>query len=441
MAAAQAAPTPLVAGQRKSLGELAWPIGTALVVVALFIFYQKIVPNMGSAGQGYVQRWLSLSALNEMVIYVIMALGLNVVVGYAGLLDLGYVAFWAIGTYTAAWLMSSFIYQRNIHIGGAANTAHAVGIHINFWLVLVIGAVACAISGVLIGATTLRLKSDYLALVTLGFGEIVPQFFKNGDDVFGGHNLTNGSKSITPIDSIGTGLLGKIPGVPSVLGIGQAALPFKFLVYAVLAGFCLFVSLRIRVGRLGRSWLAIREDELAASMMGVPLVRSKLAAYAVGAVFGGLGGVAYATFVGGALAESFGYAQSITVLIMVVLGGMGNVWGVMIGALALAWLNNTGLAQLGAQFNSATGAHFNFSNYNFLIFGLVLVLMMLFRREGLLPERRTRQILAEPSRMEMESMGANVEAGQSDELEITELNPGDTERGMEKATLRSDGRP
>lgn len=404
------APVPLVAGRRKSLSEYAWPIATALGVVLLFIFYLKVLPNMGASGKADVQRWLSLSALNEMVIYVIMALGLNIVVGYAGLLDLGYVAFWGLGTYAAGWLMSGFWYHQKFHLGGASRVAHAAGVHFNFWVVLVLGALFCAVCGVLIGAPTLRLKSDYLALVTLGFGEIIPQFFTNGDDI-SGFNVTNGSRSITPIDPIGTGVFGKIPGVPDMLTAGQAGLPYKFLIYAVLAGFCLFVSLRIRVGRLGRSWLAIREDELAASMMGVPLVKAKLSSYAVGALFGGLGGVAYATQVGGALAESFVYAKSITVLIMVVLGGMGNVWGVMLGALVIAWINNTGLAQLGAEFNSTVGTNFNFTSYNFLFFGILLVVMMLFRREGILPERRTRQILAEPARTEMEAVGSNVEAG------------------------------
>ena len=413
------APASFVAGRRKSLGEYAWPIGTAIVVVLLFLFYKEMLPNLGSNTRQNVQNWLSLSALNEMIIYVIMALGLNVVVGYAGLLDLGYVAFWGLGTYVAAELMSGFWYHQNIHIGGASRVAHAVGIHVNFWLVLVIGAIFCAISGILIGATTLRLKSDYLALVTLGFGEIIPQFFSNGDNIFG-QNITNGSKSITPIDPIGTGVFGKIPGVPDMLTAGQAGLPFKFLIYAALAGFCIFVSLRIRVGRLGRSWLALREDELAASMMGVPLVKTKLSAYAVGAVFGGIGGVAYATQVGGALAESFVYAKSITVLIMVVLGGMGNVWGVMLGALTLAWVNNTGLQQVGAQYNNLTGSSINFPSYNFLIFGVLLVLMMLFRREGILPERRTRQILAEPARTELESIGSDVEAGQAENVAVVD---------------------
>jgi len=160
---------------------------------------------------------------------------------------------------------------------------------------------------------------------------------------------------------------------------------------------------------LGRAWLAIREDELAASMMGVPLMRTKLAAYAVGAMAGGLGGVAFATHISGVLQDRFNFSISITLLAMVVLGGMGNVWGVTIGALVLAWINSTGLPQTGNAINDALGTDIPFSSFNYLVFGLILVLMMLFRREGLLPETRTRQLLREPERGEIEAVHADME--------------------------------
>ena len=144
-------------------------------------------------------------------------------------------------------------------------------------------------------------------------------------------------------------------------------------------------------------------------MMGVPLMRTKLAAYAVGAAIGGLGGVAYATFTGGVIPDSFQFANSIILLAMVVLGGMGNVWGVLLGAVVLEWVNSTGLAQLGSSVNSSLGTDINFPSYNFLIFGALLIIMMLFRREGLLPEARTRQVLQEPERGEIESVGADLE--------------------------------
>ena len=157
----------------------------------------------------------------------------------------------------------------------------------------------------------------------------------------------------------------------------------------------IFISLRIRSGKLGRAWLAIREDELAASMMGVPLMRSKLAAYAVGAFSGGIGGVAFATHVNGVFADRFTFSISIILLAMVVLGGMGNVWGVMVGALLIAWVNAAGLPAFGDMVNGALGTSINFPSYNFLLFGGVLILMMLFKREGLLPESRLKSLMHE----------------------------------------------
>jgi branched-chain amino acid transport system permease protein len=407
-----------VASRRPHLSaNTIWALSLSAFIIAVFLLYKELMPNLQDNLARGVQNWFDLTAVNECMIYVIMALGLNVVVGYAGLLDLGYVAFWAIGSYMGAYLASTFVtvfngsFKHGINIFGAATPSGSTGVHINFWIALLIGAIVCAFFGILIGAPTLRLRSDYLALVTLGFGEIIPQFFLNGSNI-AGKNITNGNLGITPIDPASITPANAIPGVPSKLTVAASALPFKLLVFALLAGFCVFVSLRIREGRLGRSWLAIREDELAASMMGVPLMRAKLAAYAVGAFFGGLGGVAYSIHVGGALPDSFKYAQSIFILIMVVLGGMGNVWGVVVGAFVLAWVNNTGLEQFGSTFNGWTGTHIQFTNYNFLIFGMLLVLMMLFRREGFLPERRTRMILKEPARTELEAVGSDVEAGQ-----------------------------
>ena len=177
----------------------------------------------------------------------------------------------------------------------------------------------------------------------------------------------------------------------------------------LLVGICIFVSLRIREGRLGRAWLALREDELAASMMGVPLVRVKLLAYAVGAFFGGIGGVANASAITTAVSPSgFDFGKSVLVLLMVVLGGMGNVWGVTIGAFLLSWLNSNGLKQIGVQIDSFAGTDLAASlpRYNYVILGLLLVLMMLFRREGLIPESRTKALMSMPSRTEAESLGA-----------------------------------
>jgi branched-chain amino acid transport system permease protein len=251
-------------------------------------------------------------------------------------------------------------------------------------LVLLIGALICAFFGIIIGAPTLRLKSDYLAIVTLGFGEIIPQIFVNGENIRG-FNLSNGTKGISPVDSIG--IAGK--------RLGPFDLNYKYMIFVAMAALMVFISLRLRSGRLGRAWLAIREDELAASMMGIPLMRTKLAAYAVGAISGGLAGVAYATHVNGIFAERFQFSISIILLAMVVLGGMGNVWGVIVGALLIAWVNSTGLPAVGNEINSTFNTNINFPSYTFLIFGGLLILMMLFRREGILPESRLKMILHE----------------------------------------------
>jgi branched-chain amino acid transport system permease protein len=382
------------------------PLWFTVVAVLAFVFYQFVLDRLVAPVQTFVGHWLPMSTINQCLIWAMLAVGLNIVVGYAGLLDLGYVAFWAIGGYVAGWIMSPFFAQWKLNVLGSAAPGLDTGIHVNFWLVLPVAAAFCALWGVIIGAPTLRLKSDYLALVTLGFGEIIPEVFRNGEDV-NGFNLSNGSKGITPIDAIPTGPLHLLPGVPANLGPFDDT--YRFVVYALLAAFAIFVSLRIRVGRLGRAWLAIREDELAASMMGVPLMRTKLAAYAVGAAIGGLGGVAWATLVNGVSSEDFQFANSIILLAMVVLGGMGNVWGVLVGALVLSWINTTGLQQFGTSFNNAFGTSIDFPSYNFFIFGALLILMMLFRREGLLPEARTRQVLREPERGEIEAVGADLE--------------------------------
>jgi len=387
------------------LAGRAWPIGFTIAAVAVFVLYQYVLPSAPDNVTGFFDDWLPLSTVNQCVIWAMMAVGLNIVVGYAGLLDLGYVAFWAIGGYVAGWLMSGFFTTLNVNFLGNPAIGQPQGIHFNFFFVLPIAGLFCAFWGLIIGAPTLRLKSDYLALVTLGFGEIIPEVFKNGDNFFG-VNISNGTRGITPIDNITTGPLSFL-GVPHELGPFDEA--WKFVVYSLVAAFCIFVSLRIREGRLGRAWLAIREDELAASMMGVPLMRTKLAAYAVGAFIGGLGGVCYTTAVGSVTAEDFAFSSSIILLAMVVLGGMGNVWGVLLGGLVLQWINGNGLMQIGATIQDATGKDVNFPSYNFLVFGAILILMMLFRREGLLPETRTKQVLQEPERGDLESVGADLE--------------------------------
>ena len=371
------------AKSNKSFDQRKWIRGFTIAAVLIWVFYAFVVDKLPYEVASFFQKWMPASTVNESLVWVICALGLNIVVGYAGLLDLGFVAFWAIGGYSAGWFMSDFFHQVNIHAGSTA-PATQNGIHFSFWAVLLVGGLIAAAFGIIIGAPTLRLKSDYLALVTLGFGEIIPQIFYNGENI-AGFNLSNGSKGISPIDNIG--LFGKT--------LGPFDLDWKYLIFVCLAALMVFVSLRIRSGRLGRAWLAIREDELAASMMGVPLMRSKLSAYAVGAFSGGIGGVAFATHVNGVFADRFSFAISIILLAMVVLGGMGNVWGVIVGALAIAWVNATGLPAFGDTVNAALGTNINFPSYNFLLFGGILIFMMLYKREGLLPESRLKELLHE----------------------------------------------
>src|SRR3954452_4471918 len=287
--AASSTPVPSVrVGRRPSrpsfgdwLRRHAWPLSFAIIAFAVFIFYNYLLDGMPTSVQEFFDRWLPLSTVNVAVVWVIMAVGLNIVVGYAGLLDLGFVAFWAIGGYTAGWLMSGFFNGQALNFFGAPAAGQEQGVHVSFWLVLIIGGLFCGVAGLIIGAPTLRLKSDYLALVTLAFGEIVPQIFYNGDNVFG-HDISHGSQGISPVDGI------KIPG--KTLGPFEDA--WRYLIICLIAAFVLFVSLRIREVPVGRAWLAIREDELAASMIVVTLMPTKLSASWIGAIAGQLAGVA-----------------------------------------------------------------------------------------------------------------------------------------------------
>ena len=357
------------------------------------------------------EGYLPLFTIVLCAVYALFALGLNIVVGFAGLLDLGYVAFFLVGAYVGAWFMSDFAVNvskhtrtLNFHFLDAAS--HKIpGIHLSFWIVIIIAGVIAALVGVVIGAPTLRLKSDYLALVTLGFGEILPEVFRNSDQLPGNLNLTNGTKGIGPVDKVGMGFLQAIPGIPKT--IVSSDYRTKYYVILVFCGLFVWASLKLRDGRLGRAWMAIREDELAASLMGVPLMRTKLWSYAIGAVAGGVGGAFFATIVGTVTVETFDFTFSIIVLCAVILGGMGNVWGAILGAVVITWFNYTGLTWIGAKINNAAGTHFNFINLQFGLFGLVLVLMMLFRPEGFIPAARSKQV----KKAEQQTM-ANLEVGE-----------------------------
>jgi branched-chain amino acid transport system permease protein len=348
-----------------------------------------------------------------MIVFMMMAVGLNIVVGYAGLLDLGYVAFYAMGAYTAAWLASTqfagakcpkhgfgidncpvaTVPAVNFSWGGVGVTPGIGGIHVSIWLVLAIAGILTGATGVLIGLPTLRLRGDYLAIVTLGFGEILPQIARNGGDL-GGFNLTGGPQGITPIDTPGFGhRLSTITGgfLPAnYLTNAHSARVFYWTALLLLA-FTVFCSIRLRDSRLGRAWIAIREDEVAASAMGIPLMRTKTWAYACGALFGGIAGAYFAAFKSSTFPQDFFFNISVFILCMVILGGMGNVWGVMLGAAFLTYLDREGLANTGAWMNVHFGTHVDVPEYSGGIYGVIIVLVMLLRPQGLLPSARRKR--------------------------------------------------
>ena len=360
---------------------------TALAVVIAYPYYVDhlfTIPLFGA--------FPSVRTGVVMLVFVIMALGLNVVVGYAGLLDLGYVAFYAMGAYMTGWFASSQFAKQKVNFGAIGVAPGTIGFHISIWLILVMAGIATAVVGVIIGLPTLRLRGDYLAIVTLGFGEILPQVARNGDSLFGtGFNLTNGPNGITPIDPPGFGntLHNATGGIlPSNYLTSVHSDRLFFWTGLVLVLITVFSSWRLRDSRLGRAWIAIREDETAAAAMGVPLMRTKTFAYAIGAFFGGVAGAYFAEFTTGANPDSFSFQFSVLVLVMVILGGIGNVWGVLVGAAFLAYLDQAGLANTGAWINQHLHVTIDVPKYEFGIYGVILLCVMLFRPHGLIPEAR-----------------------------------------------------
>jgi branched-chain amino acid transport system permease protein len=368
-----------------------------LVLAVLYPFYYTDLfgsPIFGPAP--------GMDTMVVMMIFTMMALGLNFVVGYAGLLDLGYVAFYAMGAYIAGWFASSQFADRNFHFGAVGIAPDAPGFHISIWIILVLAGFSTALVGVLIGLPTLRLRGDYLAIVTLGFGEIIPQIANNGDDFFGtGFNLTGGTQGLTPIDGPGFGTwIDDHFGLPAnFLNLPTSdfyrAFYWTSLLLVLITVFC---SWRLRDSKLGRAWVAIREDEIAAAAMGVPLMRTKTWSYATGAFFGGVAGAFFASFKSATFPSDFFFNISVFILCMVILGGIGNIPGVIFGACFLAYLNQEGLSNIGGWLNGHFGpdgsaveiwhAPVDVPLYNFGIFGLILVVVMLVRPEGLIPSRR-----------------------------------------------------
>lgn len=331
------------------------------------------------------------SLMSDIIIslsFVVFAQGLNVVVGFAGLLDLGYVAFFAIGAYTVGWLASGFFFDANVHVGVTGFITNLPGIHMNFLIVIVASMIFCAIGGMLIGLPTLRLRGDYIAIVTLAFGEIIRVFAVNGDAIglpFTEQKLTAGRQGITPVDQA------------NIFGIQFTQLdlrPWYWLILTLLV-ITMFVVIRLRDSRLGRAWVAIREDEVAAASMGVPLVKTKLYAYAVGAAIGGMAGAFQASYLNTVNADQFAFTFSIFILSMVILGGLGSVWGVLLGALVLSFINSYLIPDVLRTAPSKIGLDFELTDLGFGIFGFLLVIVMVLRPEGILPEKRRKIELTE----------------------------------------------
>jgi branched-chain amino acid transport system permease protein len=330
------------------------------------------------------------------VAYAVMSLGLNIVVGFAGLLDLGYVAFYALGAYSLGWFGSGFFFKLHIHVL-VSPVASVLGVHLNFILILIAAALICAAAGILIGLPTLRLRGDYIAIVTLAFGEIIAVVAVNGQSVpvGGGMTLTAGNLGISAVDA------------PYFPGSGSFSLldlrPWYWLIFGILL-LVLFVNLRLRDSRLGRAWVALREDEVAAVSMGIPLVKTKLLAYSVGAAFGGMAGAFFGTYYTVVNAGQFQFGFSIFILAMVIIGGIGSIWGALVGGLVLGYINNYLIPDVLNDLPSKFGLHFQLVQVEFGIFGILLVIMMLLRPQGLIPERRRRlemtaQIAAEDAQL------------------------------------------
>jgi branched-chain amino acid transport system permease protein len=355
--------------------------GTVILAVALFPFF--IAP---------LDPWMDDSILA--LAYVVMALGLNLVVGFAGLLDLGFVAFYAFGLLVTGWWASDHFSSANLHVGISDFVSDLPGIHLNFLLLLIGAILICAIAGALIGLPTLRLRGDYIAIVTLAFGEIIGRVAQNGDELtpVGDNKLTNGRQSISPIDQIDLPFLSEFDQATNLR-------PYFWTVLA-LCLVVLFVNFRLRDSRLGRAWIALREDEVAAASMGVPLVRTKLLAYATGGAFGGISGAFLGPYLQSVNANSFQFGFSIFILAMVILGGLGSIWGVVFGAVLLAFVNTRLIPDVldggtVRSFFDTLGLDFTFSSISFGVFGFILVLMMVVRPQGLIPERRRKMEFVE----------------------------------------------
>jgi branched-chain amino acid transport system permease protein len=338
-----------------------------VVVAVALLAFPMVLQSFGNA-------WVRIADMA--LLYVLLALGLNIVVGYAGLLDLGYVAFFAIGAYMFGLLASPQLTEAFPAIAAM----FPGGLHTPLWAVLPLAAGVAGIVGILLGAPTLRLRGDYLAIVTLGFGEIIRVFLNNLDHPF---NITNGPKGINQIDSftfMGVDLGKKL----NLFGFEFASVSLYYYLFLALVLVSIVISHRLEFSRVGRAWMAIREDEIAAKAMGINTRNMKLMAFGMGATFGGVSGAMFASFQGFISPESFSLMESVMIVAMVVLGGVGHLPGVILGAILLSALPEV-LRYVAGPLQEMTGGRLDASILRQLLIALAMITIMLMRPRGLWP--------------------------------------------------------
>ena len=346
----------------KTNKTLAWVVGGVLLLALPLVL------------QSFGNAWVRI--LDMSLLYILLALGLNIVVGYAGLLDLGFVAFFAVGAYMFGLLASPHLTDTF----AALKAMFPTGLHSSLWLVIPLGAGLAGLFGMLLGAPTLKLRGDYLAIVTLGFGEIIRVFLNNLDHPV---NITNGPKGLNQIDSIK--FLGLDLGRPLKLGdFTVSSVSLYYYLFLALVLVSIVICHRLQVSRIGRAWMAIREDEIAAKAMGINTRNMKLLAFGMGAAFGGVAGVMFGAFQGFVSPESFSLMESVMIVAMVVLGGIGHLPGVILGALLLSALPEV-LRYLAGPLQSMTDGRLDASILRQLLIALAMIVVMLLRPRGLWP--------------------------------------------------------
>ncbi|MFO1279378.1 MAG: ABC transporter ATP-binding protein [Burkholderiaceae bacterium] len=324
--------------------------------------------------QSFGNAWVRIADMA--LLYVLLALGLNIVVGYAGLLDLGYVAFFAVGAYMYGLLASPHLTD----VFPALAAAFPDGLHMPLWVIIPAGAGLAGLFGMLLGAPTLKLRGDYLAIVTLGFGEIIRVFLNNLDHPI---NITNGPKGINQIDSLK--VFGLNLGKPLTIGSFEiASVTLYYYLFLVLVVASVVISHRLELSRIGRAWMAIREDEIAAKAMGINTRNMKLLAFGMGATFGGVSGVMFGAFQGFVSPESFSLMESVMIVAMVVLGGIGHLPGVILGAVLLSALPEV-LRYVAGPLQAMTDGRLDAAILRQLLIALAMIIIMLMRPRGLWP--------------------------------------------------------